>query len=187
MIACLAALKLLKSLVFFIPRIEGDFCNYFHDKEHMSSSVVIPDYMINNGQKALDELLPRESSTKEVDLALLTLIYPYNIVSTIQRDQILSNIEKKLVRFNGVIRYENDQYYGNEHGEPTWTMGFPWLAIIYKQIGNHTKYNFYMKKTISVMNNKGELPELYYANTDEHNENSPLGWSQALYLAACKV
>ena len=41
-----------------------------------------------------------------------------------------------------------------------------------------------MYKTHKVMNKNGELPELYFAKTDEHNENTPLGWSQALYLIA---
>jgi hypothetical protein len=36
------------------------------------------------------------------------------------------------------------------------------------------------------MNWKFEIPELYYAGTNIHNENSPLGWSQALYLAAIR-
>ncbi len=49
------------------------------------------------------------------------------------------------------------------------------------------KHAYYMRKTLEVMNEKGELPELYYANTDHHNENSPLGWSQALFLVMCSV
>ena len=39
-----------------------------------------------------------------------------------------------------------------------------------------------MRKTVEVMNNDGELPELYFANTNIHNENCPLGWAQALFL-----
>ena len=34
------------------------------------------------------------------------------------------------------------------------------------------------------MNSKGELPELYYSNSNIHNENSPLGWAQAMYMVA---
>jgi hypothetical protein len=44
-----------------------------------------------------------------------------------------------------------------------------------------------MRKTLAVLNSKGELPELYFANSDEHNENSPLGWGQALLIVANKV
>jgi hypothetical protein len=41
-----------------------------------------------------------------------------------------------------------------------------------------------MRKTLEVLNNKGELPELYYANSDVHNENTPLGWGQSLLVVA---
>ena len=63
-------------------------------------------------------------------------------------------------------------------------MGFPWLAIIYKKLGNRKKYEHYMGKAMFVMNSEGELPELYFAGLPEHNENSPLGWAQSLYLVA---
>ena len=67
-----------------------------------------------------------------------------------------------------------------------WTKGLPWLAIIYKKLNKPDKYAFYMIKTIEAMNEKGELPELYYANSNKHNENCPLAWSQALFVAGLK-
>ncbi len=160
--ACVAGLKKLSK--------------YFH----------IPHGLIEKGIKKLNILLPRESITKEVDLALLSLIYPFNIVDKNQRNAILQNVENKLVRNNGVIRYIGDQYY-NKKGEAEWCFGFPWLAIIYKKLGNKEKYRFYINKTLSVMNKKGELPELYYANSKNYNENCPLGWAQALYIVAKKI
>ncbi|MBW3012041.1 glycoside hydrolase family 15, partial [Candidatus Woesearchaeota archaeon] len=117
------------------------------------------------------------------DLALLSLIYPYNVVTEEQARLILLNVEKYLVKHRGVIRYVGDAYY-NRNGEAEWTMGFPWLAIIYKQMGDLYKYNYYIEKTRQVANANEELPELYYADSSEHNENSPLGWSQALSLVA---
>jgi hypothetical protein len=41
-----------------------------------------------------------------------------------------------------------------------------------------------MRKTLEVVNEKGELPELYYANSGVHNENTPLGWGQSLLVVA---
>jgi len=143
----------------------------------------VPERLIEKGQETLNRLLPRESKTKETDLALLSLIWPYNIVTEEQREQILSNVELKLLRNRGVIRYAGDKYY-NMNGEAEWTMGLAWLAIIYKRMENFTKYRFYMQKTMDTMNNEGELPELYFANSEKHNENSPLGWAQALYMIA---
>jgi phosphorylase kinase alpha/beta subunit len=145
---------------------------------------------IKKGEIALKKLLPRESKTKHVDLALLSLIYPYNIIDEKTRLNILKNVEDHLVKENGVIRYIGDRYYNNGHGpdsEAQWTKGFPWLAIIYKQLNRPDKYAYYMRKTFSVMNQRGELPELYYANTHRYNENTPLGWSQALAIVMQKM
>jgi phosphorylase kinase alpha/beta subunit len=146
-----------------------------------SKLVDVDPALIKKGEAVLKKLLPRESETKDADLALLSLIYPYNIVDKKTAMQILKNVEEKLVREKGVIRYENDQYY-NENGEAEWTMGLAWLAIIYKQMKMPHKYAFYMRKCVSAINIKGELPELYFAGTDAHNENSPLGWAQSLFL-----
>jgi phosphorylase kinase alpha/beta subunit len=127
--------------------------------------------------------LPWESETKEVDLALLSLIYPFNVVDETMRAQILWNIEKKLVRGMGVIRYAGDRYYSNGR-EAEWCFGFPWLAKIYKNMGNSRKYAYYMGLTSKTMNRRYEIPELYYAHTNTHNENSPLGWAAAMYIVA---
>ena len=147
------------------------------------NGITVPRQLIENGEKALKQLLPSESETKEVDLALLSLIYPYDIVTQQQREIILKNVEEKLVRNKGVVRYPGDKYYNNG-SEAEWAFGFPWLAIIYKQLNNPEKYAHYTRKTLEAMNGKGELPELYYGKTDKFNENSPLAWGQALCIVA---
>ncbi|MBR9676992.1 glycoside hydrolase family 15 [Candidatus Woesearchaeota archaeon] len=152
--------------------------------QKISSYVDVPQELIKKGQEKLNELLPRESITKEVDLAQLSLIYPFNVVNDHQKRQILYNVEMKLVRENGVIRYHDDYYFNNGVSEAEWCFGFPWLAKIYKDAGNKTRYKHYLKKTHDAMNAKGELPELYYGKSNLYNENTPLGWSQAMYLCA---
>jgi len=194
-------LRILQKLVHYLASIE-----YWHDKDNgiweqneevhassvgaciaglkkISRYVDVPDFLIKNGEQAINRLLPRESETKNVDLALLSLIYPYNIVNDEQRKQILCNVESMLVREKGVVRYLGDNYY-NKNGEAEWTFGFSWLAKIHKDLKNDKRFNYYLKKTHKAINRKGEFPELYFANTNKHNENSPLGWSQAMYLAA---
>lgn len=150
----------------------------------VSPLVDVPDELIQKGVDALNALLPRESKTKETDLALLSLIYPYDVVSASQRDAILRDVETKLLREKGVIRYEGDQYYNHGLGAPSWTMGLPWLAIIYKKLNMPRKYASFMRKTMEAQNAKGELPELYFADSDEHNANTPLGWAQSLFVVA---
>ena len=196
-------LRILQKLIWYLESIE-----YWQDKDngiweeneeiHASSvgacaaglkeiskipGINVKQELIEKGIKTLNKLLPRESETKQTDLALLSLIYPYNIVNEKQKKAILKNVEEKLVRQMGVIRYLGDKYY-NKHGESCWCFGFPWLAQIYKQMNKPDKYAIYMRKTIQVMNEKGELPELYFADSAIHNENSPLGWGQALFLVA---
>src|SRR5207302_712705 len=89
--------------------------------------IEVSDWLIEEGQKTLNAMLPRESERKFVDLSLLSLIWPYNIVTDEQRDQILENLEYHLLRERGVIRYKGDRYYNknpdgtSEEGE--WTFG----------------------------------------------------------------
>jgi len=149
----------------------------------IAEHVLVPLYLIEEGQETLNRLLPRESVTKDADLALLSLIWPLGVVNEQQRTAIIKNVEQKLLREKGVARYLGDAYY-RRSGEAEWTMGLPWLAIIYRGMGDAVKYRYYLEKTFSAMNDAGELPELYFADTDEHNENTPLGWSQALYMTA---
>ncbi|MEK6892154.1 MAG: glycoside hydrolase family 15 protein, partial [Nanoarchaeota archaeon] len=138
-------LRIIQKLANYLESIE-----YWHDKDNgmweeneeihassigacvaglkkISRIVDVPVDLIKKGQTALNELLPRESETKECDLALLSLIYPYNIATKEQRESILKNVEEKLLREKGVLRYLGDQYY-NKNGEAQWTMGLPWLA-----------------------------------------------------------
>ncbi|MBN2367725.1 glycoside hydrolase family 15 [Candidatus Woesearchaeota archaeon] len=196
-------LRILQKLVYYLQSIEywhdDDNGVWENDEEVHSSSVgacvaglkaikglvTVPESLIEKGEAALKELLPRESVSKSVDLAQLSLIYPYNVVSDGMALTILENVEKYLVREKGVVRYFDDYYYNNGE-EAQWVMGFAWLAKIFKDFENKEKYEFYMKKLYSVMNWKGELPELFYTEKNRlvSNDNTPLGWSQAMYLVA---
>ncbi len=195
--------RIMQKLVHYLEAIE-----YWHDKDngmweeneevHASSvgacvaglkeirkvdGIAVPEQLIRKGEETLHKLLPRESETKEVDLALLSLIYPYNLVNEAQREQILSSVEEKLTREKGVIRYPGDIYYGNGE-EAQWCFGFPWLAIIYKKLNRPDKHAHYVRKTMEAANANGEMPELYYGSSNEHNENTPLAWGQSLCVVA---
>jgi len=150
----------------------------------------VNDEVIAKGQESLDTRLPRESKTKFTDLALLSLIFPYHVVSKTQEDHILANLEYHLTRDLGVIRYRNDRYYNaNEDGfseEAEWTMGFPWLSIIYRERGEYEKADFWLEKARKATDKDGKLPELYFSHTDVPNENNPLGWSESLMVIALK-
>ncbi|MGV8141259.1 MAG: glycoside hydrolase family 15 protein [Candidatus Woesearchaeota archaeon] len=163
--ACLAGLKSINRL----PKID------------------VPQWLIDKGEESLKKLLPRESKTKFVDLALLSLIYPYDVVTKKQREIILENVEYLLLRERGVIRYKNDHYYNkNPDGyseEAEWTFGLSWLAIIYEHLGDKLTAKKFISKAMKSVTAKG-VPELYFSNSKKHNENNPLGWSESLFIVA---
>lgn len=149
--------------------------------------IEVPLNLIKKGIDALKILLPRESEGKFVDLALLSLIWPYEVVNEQQRMEILDNVEYHLLRSRGIIRYKGDRYYNkNEDGvseEAEWTFGLAWLSIIYRALGFEEKANELIKDLIVVDTPDG-LPELYYSNSSVYNENTPLGWSESLFIVA---
>jgi len=200
--------RVVQKLVHYLESVE-----YWHDKDsgmweedeeiHASSvgacvaglemikkhtTIVIPVGLISKGRKTLNELLPRESKKKFVDLSLLSLIFPYGITSKKQTLEILENVEYHLERKRGVIRYKNDYYYNkNPDGyseEAEWTFGLSWLSIIYGKLGDKEKQKHYMDKCIATLTQEGEEPELYFSNSDKPNENTPLGWSEAMLVVA---
>ncbi len=164
--ACVAGLKKIQSL------------DLFH----------VPDELISQGEATLRRLLPRESEGKFVDLAELSLIYPFDVVTPQERDRILENVEYHLVKERGVLRYKGDYYYNadvdGKSQEAEWTFGFSWLAIIYERMGNKDKAKHYLREAMGTINAIGDIPELYYSNSPAHNENSPLGWSESMFVIA---
>lgn len=164
--ACVAGLQAVKAAGFFVA-----------------------DELISKGEDMLHhELLPRESHDKFCDLALLTLMYPYNVATSQEAQQILTNVEYHLTKKRGVIRYKGDHYYNKNWDraseEAEWTFGFSFLALAFQQIGNKEKAQYYFQKAKETINEKGEIPELYYSNDSAYNENTPLAWSEAMFLIA---
>ncbi|MEX0931233.1 MAG: glycoside hydrolase family 15 protein [Candidatus Paceibacterota bacterium] len=150
--------------------------------------ITVPDELISKGEQALSELLPRESRNKFSDLALLSLLYPYDVVHDDVARHILKDVEYHLTKSRGVIRYKLDRYYNNNidgySEEAEWTMGLSWLAIIYAQRGDVQKARAYLSQVELTINPEGKLPELYYSNSGRHNENTPLGWAESMYVCA---
>ena len=153
------------------------------------SYVSIPEGMIEKGEQALRALLPRETDTRFCDLALLTLIFPFEVTTEEETKKILENVEYFLTRDQGVVRYRNDRYYNNnKHDgyseEAEWSMGLAWLAIIYAKLGNIEKMKEYLKRCEDTVNKDGLIPELWYSHTTQSNDNTPLGWAESMYVVA---
>jgi GH15 family glucan-1,4-alpha-glucosidase len=150
--------------------------------------LVVPEVAIKRGENALRALLPRESLTKFSDLALLSLIYPFAVTTEEETVEILKNVEYHLVRNKGVIRYKLDRYYNNNidgySEEAEWCFGLSWLAIIYAERGEKEKAYYWLRRAKGAVTPEGEVPELYYSNTDRPNDNTPLGWAESMYVVA---
>ncbi|PIN81472.1 glycoside hydrolase family 15 [Candidatus Woesearchaeota archaeon CG10_big_fil_rev_8_21_14_0_10_32_9] len=149
--------------------------------------IEVPEVLLRSGERTLNHLLPRESKTKFVDLALLSLIYPYNVVNKKQKEEILRNVEYQLLKKHGVIRYKNDHYYNkNPDGyseEAEWCFGLSWLAIIYEHLGRREKAEYFVELMLETATDQG-VPELYYSNSTKYNDNTPLGWAESLFIVA---
>lgn len=149
-------------------------------------NIIIPENLIMKGKIVLSQLLPNETKHRDVDMALLTLIYPFNVVNEKQRDQILNNVEKKLLREYGCLRYIGDYYYNADYSnllgnEAQWTLGDLYLANIYIDMGNIEKGKFHLNRVLSKCPD-GNIPELYVNGVP--NCNLILGWSNALAILA---
>jgi GH15 family glucan-1,4-alpha-glucosidase len=149
--------------------------------------VNVKESLIKRGEETLGGLLPRESESKETDLALLSLIFPYRVVDRQMALEILSNVTNRLERTLGCIRYEHDKYY-NEGGEAEWCFGFPWLGLCYNELGMDAKAEDYLEKTKRVLPEDWSIPELYVGGKERPNGNRPLGWAVAMsYMFLEKV
>ena len=138
----------------------------------------IIDKLINESKDALITILPNETPTRNSDLAQLFLIYPFNVLDEDMSKTILNQIENKLLKDNGVIRYVNDKYF-NCNGEAEWTFGLAYLGIIYLKLKNLDKSRYYLNLLLS---NGILIPELYYSKTNIGNDNKPLAWTLALTI-----
>jgi phosphorylase kinase alpha/beta subunit len=179
---------------------------YHHKYSHrvdIFNMLPIPQDFIETGRKELENMLPRESKGRPYDFAQLSLIWPYNIVSTSHAKTIIKNIEDNLVREYGVIRYPGDLYYNSNPDNPLgseaeWPLGFAWLSIAYSKLAMRcmrkgeiligtphelvAKAKDYLDRLEVVMTDDGMVPELYKAG--EMNWNVPLAWAQSFYVVA---
>lgn len=145
----------------------------------------IPRKLFTEGFKKLQELLPNESQSKIVDLAQLSLIWPFNIIDEDNREIIIKNTHQYLEKENGVARYIGDLYYGNNF-EAEWTMGFAFLFFNYIDT-DVEKAEFYLNKLIGMLDEKSYIPELFYGKTKTPNDNNPLGWSVSMLIVSIET
>jgi len=181
---------------------DGHYHHKYKSPVPLYRHMPVPQEFIEIGRAALDRLLPAESESRPYDLAQLSLIWPYSIISEHQSKEILGNIEKNLVREKGVIRYPGDLYFNSNPScplgnEAEWPLGFAWLSIVYSKMavkalktgtifgpptGLIEKAGWYLEQLESVMTTDGRVPELYTGGAS--NWSVPLAWAQSFYIVA---
>jgi len=144
---------------------------------------VVPEYLIQAGEETMQAILPNESPSRDVDMAQLSLLWPYKMVPRAVADVILARVKEKLVQSHGLNRYWGDNYYRSHNGiSGEWTMGFFWLAIIYADRREYEEAREWFKRGIATMTPEGYLPELY--QNGRPNDHTPLAWAHSLALIA---
>ena len=59
----------------------------------------------------------------------------------------------------------------------------PMTEIIYEHLKDKRKANKFLKLMLKTDTPEG-VPELYFSNSKKYNENTPLGWSESLFIVA---
>ena len=159
----------------------------------------VPFDLILKGQKTLEWLLPNESPDRDIDMAQLSLIWPYNVVTPAIREIILDRAYRKLVQERGLNRYYGDNYYRSDNGiSGEWPMGFFWLSIIASGIGEEKKRckdvegalewqrsaRYWFDRGLQTALPNMDIPEIY--QNGKPNEHTPLAWAHAMALIAEK-
>ena len=161
--------------------------------------IPIPDQLVAEGREALHELLPKETAERDVDLAQLSLLWPFNTLKddVDLQDEILARVEG-LVGKRGVKRFAGDTYMAAaDGGEAEWPMGLAWLAVamsklVYrdKALGRGRKdladlldrAEAYVERLDEAVQPDGTIPELYRDGAP--GPASPFATAHGLYITA---
>ncbi|MGK7911206.1 MAG: glycoside hydrolase family 15 protein [Synechococcus sp.] len=178
-------------------------CNLFGTQGGQASVIHVMSHDIARARVTLESLLPRESSSKEVDAALLSIIgYPaYAIedddLATLTRETIRDKLEgpygcKRFLRDghqtaiedNSRLHYEPAELKQFEHVECEWPLFFTYSVLDGLCRGDRQQADTYREKLRSLLVNRdGQqlLPELYVVPPGSLNEERAKPGSQQRY------
>ena len=165
----------------------------------VSSLYDLPDAELTAGQiKTSFELqtsqsasIPKYFGSSIPDASLIWLAVPFGLLDPDEPRMLntVAEIESRLLRDNGVCRYEEDSYYGGGR----WPLLSAWLGWFYLETGRHEDAKRILAWIEKQADDAGNLPEqisdvlLAPEKLDEWRRRwgeaaSPLLWSHAMYL-----
>ncbi|MGK7899415.1 MAG: glycoside hydrolase family 15 protein [Xenococcus sp. (in: cyanobacteria)] len=113
--AVIAGLKAMRVLLIE----KSDFTRYLTSYKDKTVTVNLLDKLIAKGETALNNILPWESiqpgKERRYDSALLFLIYPLQVVTQEQTNQILDDVIQNLQGEYGIARYQGDSFWCKDY------------------------------------------------------------------------
>lgn len=176
-------------------------------RQRRLTEVDVPEPLIQCGERALRDILPRESPREDYcgikhhrhccDAAQLTLLWPYNvIVNPYHADEVLKRIidghqaENEefhhLVQTHGLNRHWGDDYYRSTEGRyigisAEWNIFKFWISIIYSQRHDIVNAMYWFGEACKGIID-GKISEAF--QNGRPNEQNPLAWAHAIALIA---
>ncbi len=153
-----------------------NYCKKFRKTENTKSLK----QLIEKGYESLYKILPNETKSRKYDLALLSLLWPKQIVSKNIKEKIIANVQLHLEKPLGVIRYEGDTWSGKNNKlrkgeEMAWPLGLIWLYLI-------TGEKRYFVRVARIKQKLGTIPEGIIEGLP--NCTPRLLWAEAMYKLA---
>ncbi|HBG81301.1 TPA: hypothetical protein DDW69_00490 [candidate division CPR2 bacterium] len=131
---------------------------------------------------------------ERIDASLLGLIWPFQIIessSEIARKTV-DLIMERLVKNDGVYRYEHDEYDGwmlntghRKKGAGYWPLLNFWLSIVLSQMNRKDESMRYFQKVLADLNGKQYIPEQIFDNNIQVSV-LPLCWSHSMFVMAAE-
>jgi glucoamylase len=163
------------------------------DKRWVKTAKDMRKALLNSSGKHFHRSVGKLSDMR-VDASLLGLVFPFRLVSAVDRrmQNTVQLIEDRLTKNYGVYRYEHDEYDGwmyrktihRKKGAGYWPLLNFWMSIYYLERGDKARALKYYRKALADL--KGRfIPEQIFGNSTQVSV-SPLCWSHAMFVIATK-
>lgn len=180
------------------------------------NDIDVPMWLIENGESTLRDLLPKETPGRDLDLATLSLVFPYSYLSPfriIDEDReraLIFRIKEELLRKRGVARYRGDNYhrYWFDSEIHNWRCMATWCTLDYLSpnasldpdkeaewtmglpwlaIVDPGSKREYLEVLEKNCFTESGFPESFIGGTTIPNPHNPLAWTHAMHLLAYLV